>query len=129
MTSGRRQQPKGSRGGGRVGMRYGFTREPSGGAYHELLEFCGSRSVVATLVIRELDWLEEDAISVMERLAFQIEVAERSECLARDWLAIPRGLHVPPRFQAPLRRMKLDDDSAGITSAHSTSRRSSSPRR
>lgn len=42
--------------------------------------FCRSRSVVATLVIRELDWLEEDAISVMERLRpFQMGVAERSE--------------------------------------------------
>jgi hypothetical protein len=61
-------------------MRHGFTREPSGSAYQELLEFCGSRSVVATLVIRELDWLEEDAIAVMERLRpSQIETAERSE--------------------------------------------------
>jgi hypothetical protein len=64
----------------RVSMRYGFTREPSGSAYQELLEFCGSRCIVATLVIRELDWLEEDAIAVMERLRpFQIEIAERSE--------------------------------------------------
>lgn len=61
-------------------MRYGFTREPTGSAYQELVEFCRSRSVVATLVIRELDWLEEEAILVMERLRpFQIETAERSE--------------------------------------------------
>jgi hypothetical protein len=61
-------------------MRYRFIREPTGAAYKELLDFCGSVSVVATLVIRELDWLEEDAIALMERLRpCQIEAAESSE--------------------------------------------------
>jgi hypothetical protein len=61
-------------------MRYGFTREPSGGAYQELLEFCSSHSAVATLVIRRYDSLEEDALAVMELLRpFLIETAERSE--------------------------------------------------
>lgn len=61
-------------------MQYEFTREPAGSAYADLLEFCGSLAATALLVIREVKWLEEDALAVMERLRpFQLNAEERSE--------------------------------------------------
>jgi hypothetical protein len=61
-------------------VRYGFTREPTGSAYADLLEFCGSIATTAILVVRKAEWLDEDALAVMDRLRlFEVKAEARSE--------------------------------------------------
>ena len=61
-------------------MQYGFVREPAGDAYLDLLELCGSIAATASLVIRNVKWLDDDALAVMERLRpFQVSARESSE--------------------------------------------------
>lgn len=60
--------------------RYSLGREPRDKNYRDLLEFCASRAPAALLVVREVDWLDEAAIHLLERLRlFQTAVQERSE--------------------------------------------------
>ena len=61
-------------------MQYVFTREPTGAAYVDLLELCGSSAATASLVIRHGSRLKPDADAVMKRLRqFQTSREERSE--------------------------------------------------
>jgi hypothetical protein len=57
-----------------------FVSEPTGALYRQVLEFCAKYCDQAALVVREVDWLNPEALDLMERLrAFQLSVTETSE--------------------------------------------------
>jgi hypothetical protein len=61
-------------------MQYELATEPSGHEYRELLAFCAELSSQVLLIVREIDWLDESALQVLDKLQpFQMTVTEQSE--------------------------------------------------
>ncbi len=57
-----------------------FSAEPKGDHHRQLLEFCAEHCDQASLVARDVDWLQPAALQLLERLrAFQLSVVEASK--------------------------------------------------
>ena len=61
-------------------MVWDFVSEPKGSTYAQLLDFCSRHCSQVLLVVREWDWLEEEALETLEELrAYQVSATESSE--------------------------------------------------
>ncbi len=81
--------------------------EPRGEAYRQLLDFCHARCARVSLVVREMQWLSDAGVEILERLRpHQISVNELSEWPGTKLLADTASVYqyqASPRLLPSLR--------------------------